>query len=421
MPVRPSTFVRSSSSPFPASGHLKPRRFAGFFRERDTAGPARGQTKGLEREPHLAKPWTLAHRFAVLLYLSAWVLALQPRIYGGDIAKTCEFPTTVYAKGCTGTLVHPRVVLSAGHCPEPTHIDFGESIANPALRIPVKWCESTSFASTDARICVLERSVDGLPIAPILQGCEIKALKANAQVWVAGFGLDDQDPASGAQLDEKRWVATTINQVAEQELSVGGSGKGGCQGDSGGPVYLKLADGSYRTIGVTHGGTAHPNCDQGIYKRSDQLLPWYEEKLRANGEGDIDLSPCFDDDGNWAPTQDCGGFSKDVRGPHGNWASRCGQGVPTLRYSASCGAPFDPSSASTTTGSSPSTQSPPTSPLPPTQDSTSTSPSRSPLPAPVAAKEPKGPACSFDPEPSRPKIALGLLILALALRSRPRR
>lgn len=340
----------------------------------------------------------------------------QPRIYGGKIAQRCEFPTTLYAKGCTGILVHPRVVLSAGHCPPTDAFDFGEHASAPAMRVSVKWCESTDFSATDARICVLRKAVLGLPVAPIIQGCELDELKANAEVLVAGFGLDEGDPKTGAQPDEKRWVATTINEITPDELNVGGGGKGGCQGDSGGPVYLQLKDGSYRTVGVTHGGVAHPHCDKGIYKRADQLLDWYELQLEAHAETDIDLRPCFDRAKNWAPSAACGGYSKDVKGPFGDWSNLCGQGQPHQRFSASCGPPFDPTQSSTT-GSRPSSPSTSSSGSRPglihlDSDTSGTQPTRAPSPAPVAA-QPRGTSCAFTAASGGNVKLLSLIILAL--------
>lgn len=37
-------------------------------------------------------------------------------IVGGQIAKTCHFPTAAYLGGCTATLIHPKVVTTANHC-----------------------------------------------------------------------------------------------------------------------------------------------------------------------------------------------------------------------------------------------------------------------------------------------------------------
>lgn len=266
----------------------------------------------------------------------------QGRIYGGEIAKPCEFPTTVGTGGCSGTLIHPRVVLSAAHCGTLRSVTFGEYMSKSKKKVRVKWCEKTSFNSTDAQICVLSEAVEGLPIAPIIQGCELDALKVKSKVFLAGFGLDQNDYSTNQsrRLDEKRWVQVQINRIEDGMLHIGGGGTGGCEGDSGGPVYLQLDDGTWRTVGATHAGAAHPNCDEGMYKRTDKILGWYETQLKKHNETDIDLSPCFNDAGEWEPTRECGGYTKDVQGPFGSWDNNCGEGMPVQKYSATCGEPF---------------------------------------------------------------------------------
>lgn len=283
---------------------------------------------------------------AMALVPTASLAASTPssRIYGGEIAKTCEFPTTVaVGGGCTGTLVHPRVVLSAGHCPTGKTLIFGEYMSKAKHKVKSKWCEKTSPSGTDAQICVLNEPINDLPVAPIIQGCEVDQIKKGAKVILAGFGFDENDPKSGG-IDEKRWVETDIRVVKDMELYIGGDGKGGCNGDSGGPAYLAMPDGTWRTIGATHAGVnggAHPKCDTGKWKRTDKLIKWYEEQLKKHGDDDIDLTPCFDESGKWAPTKECGGYTKDVRGPHGSWDNYCGEGVPVVKYSATCGEPFE--------------------------------------------------------------------------------
>lgn len=266
------------------------------------------------------------------------------RIYGGEIVKVCEFPTTIAGRdACTATLVHPRVVLSAAHCGRHREFLIGEYKTKAAKRIKAKWCET---GPVDAQICVLAEPMLGVPVAPIIQGCESEALKAGTSILLAGYGYDEKDPVGdGSVRDEKRWVETKIFRVTGSELHVGGGGKTACNGDSGGPAFLKLKDGTWRTVGATYAaltGGAHPNCKTASYKRTDKMLGWYQRQLDKHNEKDIDLSPCFDDSGAWKPTKDCGGYTKDVQGPYGAWDNNCGKGVPVVKYSATCGEPFAP-------------------------------------------------------------------------------
>lgn len=273
--------------------------------------------------------------------------APQSRIYGGQITKTCEFPQTVSVGGCTGTLVHPRVVLSAAHCGSLRSASFGEhSRSAVARKASFKWCER-SDGTRDSQICVLKEAITDIPVVPIAQGCELDEIKKGSMVLLSGFGYDENDPKGGSPGGEKRWVETDIRVVKDNlDIHIGGDGKGGCNGDSGGPAFLKMKDGTWRTIGATHAGAtpngAHPTCDTGIWKSTGKLMKWYEEQLKKHGESDIDLSPCFDDDGKWAPNEHCGGYVKDLKGPFGTWEDGCGKDAPVVKYSATCGEPFAP-------------------------------------------------------------------------------
>lgn len=103
-------------------------------------------------------------------------------------------------------------MIYAAHCggkvPEAL---FGESTGEPAQRVKTKYCKTNpkfSMAAgpgkgTDFAFCVLEEAVENVPIAPILYGCEVeKALVNNADIWLAGYGKNDNSsggPKSGVK------------------------------------------------------------------------------------------------------------------------------------------------------------------------------------------------------------------------------
>src|SRR5438552_9648171 len=106
-------------------------------------------------------------------------------IFGGQNATTCQWPTTVLLNGCTGTLVHPLIVTTAGHCgTNHRTATFGETRTSPGARtVPIESCHVYNGPAvpghlTDWAFCKLAMPVTDVPIVPILMCCETDILKA---------------------------------------------------------------------------------------------------------------------------------------------------------------------------------------------------------------------------------------------------
>jgi hypothetical protein len=203
-------------------------------------------------------------------------------IYGGTEVAECGWPTTVSMEGgCTGTLVHPQVVIYAGHCPGVNTVWMGERVNQPWRSLPVEFCRAYPGGQqgTDFAFCKLKAPVLDVPLVPILMGCETELLVPGQQVTIVGYGNADNGPYG-----IKREVTTTINGIQSDEAFIGGNGKDSCQGDSGGPVYLQVNDGTWRVFGITsYGG----ECGQGgYYSMMHKGMQWFEQ------ESGIDLTPC---------------------------------------------------------------------------------------------------------------------------------
>ena len=266
----------------------------------------------------------------------------DPAIYGGTDVVSCGWPTTVSLGGCTGTLVHPQVVIYAAHCgTNIPRVYFGESANAPRRTVQTSACRTNpsyngGASGQDHAFCVLSQPQDDIPIVPILMGCETTVLQPGKDVTIVGFGNADTGPYG-----IKREVTTTINAITSgNEAYIGGGGKDSCQGDSGGPVYVKLdssqgGDDTWRVFGITSYGGA---CGGGGYYSMMHIgMEWLETSL---AEYNIDLTPCHASDGTWQPGPECRGFPYDPQSGGGAWGEGC-SGGELSGYSMMCGPPFN--------------------------------------------------------------------------------
>lgn len=288
---------------------------------------------------------------------------LDPQtIVGGTDAEACDFPAAVAVLNgqgvqfCTAALVHPRVVMLAGHCVEsqpPVSIGFGETVSTPAAQVPVASCDThpdfqwvDQLLPMDLAYCTLQADAPPVPIVPPLMGCEAEELQPDADIILAGFGWNDELAGSGNT--RKRWTVNTVQTVdtdANDLILLGVDGASACFGDSGGPAYMQLSDGTWRLVGIT--SEAHPDvngqpavCGYGvIYELVHLQMQWLEQ---ATG---YDVTPCFEPDGTWSADEACGGFPTELSSSMG-WKASCGSDMLS-GPSETCGEAFgDPGGSS---------------------------------------------------------------------------
>ena len=167
---------------------------------------------------------------------------------------------------CSGTIIGPHTVLTAGHCEELTKIEVGslrfdvvENVLNPYYRFPLH----------DLRLLYTEEELPR-PYAPLRghEPCEY--------LLAQGYGF-----GSNGALHERR-----VDHLLRNGSSIIGT-ESICNGDSGGPLYAVRADGSYVLVGVSSFGLNKPReCLGGAVGFVDLLtdtrtkIEWIEENLR---------------------------------------------------------------------------------------------------------------------------------------------
>ncbi|MBK8719799.1 MAG: trypsin-like serine protease [Deltaproteobacteria bacterium] len=256
-------------------------------------------------------------------------------VTGGAAALPCAWPSTIAVQTsgglCTGTLIHPQVVVYAAHCGDAvTHLRVGDHADVAARELDIEACQvnpdylGVTSQAQDWAYCTLATPVDDLPLTPAAYGCELDAIAAGTEVVIAGFGQD----APGMGAGPKRWALTHIVSSFGATANIGGDGASTCPGDSGGSAMLRLADGSWRAISMVSTGVDCGSAAVHVLMRA--AIPWIES---SSG---IDVTPCHDVDGGWNPGPACAGFYAGDGSEDASWSDACAD-VPRSAASQSCG------------------------------------------------------------------------------------
>jgi hypothetical protein len=263
-------------------------------------------------------------------------LETPPLIAFGEPAATCSWPTVVAVVGpelCTGTLIHPEIVLYSGTCGyDDKVIRFGEDAFLPEREVEVEYC--TLLPVGNSAYCRLAQPITELPITPLLIGCDLDQISAGDPAVLVGFGATEMDMVGG----QKHWGLTSLIAIDLEsgsfELADIGDAPFGCSGDAGAPVFVRLDDGSWRVAGVTSSTSGSCTGDATfVHGLIEHDMLWLDTSRQ--------ITPCHSWDGSWAPTPACSGFyAQDPDLGSGSWNDWC-LGTPATGDSTTCGPAWD--------------------------------------------------------------------------------
>ncbi|MBM4251542.1 MAG: trypsin-like serine protease [Deltaproteobacteria bacterium] len=240
------------------------------------------------------------------------------RIYGGMPVPDGGFAAVVaVAIGdepypfCTGVLVSPTAVLTAGHCvtvqsqvddydanarrhrPSDLRVYVGNALRESGehQRFSVRqvhlhpMLRASPIGYADYAILELSEPVAGVaPVRMVLDNAaRIQALR-RGQATLIGFGYRESS-LSG----EKYAVTTKLRSLNTAEVLVGGNGQDTCTGDSGGPALVPQEPGKLALLGIASRGL-NLACGDGTVVELTSAAACWLSGLRALEDGPTSIA-----------------------------------------------------------------------------------------------------------------------------------